>query len=78
MADSKRYEDWFNKANKDLNGAKILLQYDGGNDLVVFHCQQAIEKILKGHSLIYLCKFANKHGALLQDYLKDCAYVNQF
>ena len=90
MADSKRFEDWFDKANADLTGAGILYEYDGGNDLVAFHCQQAIEKALKGwllrengelynsHSLVYLCRQAIRDGAPLQNFLRDCAYVNQF
>ena len=90
MADSSRYQDWYDKARRDLDGAQILLEHDGGNDLVAFHCHQAIEKALKGwllkatgslvdgHSLVYLCRSAIKNGAELEPHLKDCAYVNQF
>lgn len=90
MADSLRYQDWYDKAQHDLRGAKILLEHQGGNDLVAFHCQQAIEKHLKGwllkttnelvdgHSLVYLCRKAIQAGAPLQGDLRDCAYVNQF
>ncbi|MEG2096672.1 MAG: HEPN domain-containing protein [Pseudoflavonifractor sp.] len=90
MADSLRYQDWYEKAAHDLRGAKILFQYQGGNDLVTFHCQQAIEKQLKGwllkatnelndgHSLVYLCRLAIQKGADLQNDLRDCAYVGQF
>ena len=48
MGDSLRYKDWFEKAAHDLRGAEILMEHDGGNDLVAFHCQQAMEKMLKG------------------------------
>jgi len=48
MGDSLRYKDWFEKAVHDLHGAEILMEHDGGNDLVAFHCQQAMEKTLKG------------------------------
>jgi len=70
MVDSKRYLDWLEKAARDLKSAKVLKQNECGNDVVAFHCQQAIEKALKGfllrktgqiaegHSLIYLCKEA--------------------
>lgn len=66
------------------------MEYDGGNDLVAFHCQQAMEKMLKGwllkttdelfdgHSLVFLCRKAIAAGAPLKDKLRDCAYVNQF
>ena len=47
------------------------MEHDGGNDLVAFHCQQAMEKMLKGwllkmtgelldgHSLVFLCRKGN-------------------
>lgn len=90
MGDSNRYLDWYDKAAKDLQGAKILLQYDGDCSIVAFHCQQAIEKALKGwilqhtgvlqsgHSLVYLCRIAAQTDGHIKDFLKDCAYVNQF
>ena len=85
MGDSLRYKDWYEKAAHDLRGAQILMEYDGGNDLVAFHCQQAMEKMLKttdelfdGHSLVFLCRKAIAAGAPLKDKLRDCAYVNQF
>ena len=70
MGDSLRYKDWFEKAAHDLRGAEILMEHDGGNDLVAFHCQQTMEKMLKGWLL--------KTGAPLKGNLRDCAYVNQF
>ena len=66
------------------------MEHDGGNDLVAFHCQQAVEKTLKGwllkvtnellegHSLVFLCRKAISVGAPLKEKLRDCAYVNQF
>ena len=90
MGDSLRYKDWFEKAAHDLRGAEILMEHDGGNDLVAFHCQQAMEKMLKGwllkttgelldgHSLVFLCRKATAAGAPLKGTLRDCAYVNQF
>ena len=45
MGDSLRYKDWFEKAVHDLRGAEILMEHDGGNDLVAFHCQQAMENL---------------------------------
>ena len=90
MGDSLRYKDWFEKAVHDLRGAEILMEHDGGNDLVAFHCQQAMEKTLKGwllmvtnellegHSLVFLCRKAISAGAPLKEKLRACAYVNQF
>ena len=42
MGDSLRYKDWFEKAAHDLRGAEILMEHDGGNDLVV---RQTMEKM---------------------------------
>lgn len=90
MVDSTRYMDWLEKAEKDLKSAKVLKEHDCGNDVVAFHCQQAIEKALKGfilkntnemtegHSLLYLCKKATVFVPIFQSKLKDCAFVNQY
>jgi len=90
MVDSVKYNDWFNKANSDLTAAKILLEYNGDNAIVAFHCQQAIEKAFKGfmlkhksklvegHSLVYLCKKASEIEFSIKQHMKNCAFVNQF
>jgi len=90
MADSTKYKDWYNKARADLQSANILFKYEGDCSIIAFHCQQAIEKALKsyilkhssnlidGHSLIYLCKEACQIMPSMKQYLKDCAFVNQF
>ncbi|SHE32679.1 HEPN domain-containing protein [Thermoanaerobacter uzonensis DSM 18761] len=90
MVDSKKIEDWFNMAKKDFNGAKILYEHGGDYYLICFHCQQAIEKYLKGylisktgvinegHSLVKLCKEAQKYNENFKNFLKDCALVNSY
>ena len=60
MGDSLRYKDWYEKAAHDLRGAQILMEYDGGNDLVAFHCQQAMEKMLNCLMGIALFFFAER------------------
>ena len=87
---SLRFNDWLEKARRDLKSAVVLKENDCGNDMVAFHCQQAIEKALKGyllknigelvggHSLVYLCKEANKFNAEFKNLLKDCAFVSQY
>lgn len=77
-------------AHKDLRSAKILFEYDADNEIVCFHCQQAVEKYLKGyliyqtgrlndgHSLIKLCKIASKYEASFKNHLKDMAFLNDF
>ena len=88
--DSRRYLDWYDKALKDFRGAEILYDSDADNSLVAFHCQQAIEKMLKGyilknteqliegHSLIFLLRRASRFDDEIRKFTKDCAFVNQF
>ena len=90
MTDSLRFNDWLEIAARDLRSAIVLKQNDCGNDFVAFHCQQAIEKSLKGyllkqtgqvaegHSLIYFCKEASKFDIEFRGQLKNCAFVNQY
>lgn len=88
--DSLRYLDWYNKAKTDMRGAEILFESEADNSLVAFHCQQAIEKMLKGyilkntkqllegHSLIFLIRRASRFDEDIRKFTKDCAFVNQF
>ncbi len=90
LVDTKRYNEWIEMAKKDLKGANILYEHDGDFGLVCFHCQQAIEKYLKGylifrtgflqdgHNLVKLCKKASNFDSGFKDYFKDCAFVNAF
>jgi HEPN domain-containing protein len=90
LVDSLRYKDWYAKSQADLQSAKILFEYEGDYSIVAFHCQQAIEKALKGyilkhrgnllvgHNLVFLCKEASLVDPSVNNYLKDCAYINQF
>ena len=84
MVDSTKCTDWIEKASKDIKAAQILKENDCGNDLVAFHCQQAVEKLLKAyiiantgiiinsHSLIYLCKEAENIIQNLKIYKRLC------
>lgn len=90
MADSKRYNDWFDKSKAEYESAEILMEHNGDNAIISFLCQQAIEKAYKGfilkykeelidgHSLIYLCKKAMEIDKDMKLFMKDSAYVNQF
>lgn len=90
MVDTKRYNDWFKMAHKDFNSARILYEHDADLGIVCFHCQQAIEKYLKGylifksgvlmdgHSLVKLCKKAMEFDKIFSEYVKDCAFVSTF
>jgi len=90
MGDSPLVLDWISKAETDLKCAKILFEHDGGNEVVAFHCQQAIEKALKaiilylyatleaGHSLLYLCKKVIGKISDFNKHLNGCILVNQY
>ena len=77
-------------AQKDIRSSKILFEHDADNEIVCFHCQQAIEKYLKGylifvtgelqegHSLIKLCKKAMAIEGTFEELLKDMSFVNTF
>ncbi len=90
MVDSLKYIEWYRKGEADLKGAEILFEYGGDNGIIAFHCQQAIEKTLKGfliqesgrlsngHSLLFLLKEASQFEEQFIRFRKDCAFVNQF
>lgn len=90
MVDSKLYKEWFVMAQKDIRSAEILFEYDADYGIVGFHCQQAVEKYLKGylllqmgmlqegHSLLRLCKKASTYESRFKDYVKDCTFLNTF
>ena len=53
---------WFTKAAHDLRAAEVLLAADPpllGE--VVFHCQQAAEKVMKGHLCWHDTPFGKTH-----------------
>ncbi len=90
MVDSVKYKDWFEMAKKDIKSAEILFQHEADNGIICFHSQQAIEKYLKGflikttgelqegHSLVKLCKKAVAYDKVLNDFIKDMAFVNTY
>ncbi len=90
MVDSARYLDWLQMAKSDLAAARILFEHGADHALACFHCQQAIEKYLKGyilrqsqqimegHGLVRLCKTAEQYDSGFKDYLKDLSLVSEY
>ena len=86
--DSLYYYKWLGKALSDLQAARILLTWGGDHAMVAFHCQQAIEKALKGyllfrtgrhfdgHNLTYLCRQAVQLDNKFIEYLDESAALN--
>ena len=90
VRDSRRYYDWLDCAQKDIQSARLLINYGGSPAAAAFHCQQAIEKALKGymlfkthrhidgHNLTYLCRQAIKLDDSFREYLDESAYLNRY
>ncbi|NLX61348.1 MAG: HEPN domain-containing protein [Tissierellia bacterium] len=90
MVDSKNYEDWIEAARKDLRGAKILFEAGGVDELVAFHCQQAVEKYLKaflikntgylhsGHYLMGLLKKCYQIDENLRQFVPQVTFLNAY
>jgi HEPN domain-containing protein len=88
--DSKKYFDWLDKAKDDLKAAELLFSSDETLDIAAFHCQQCIEKALKGyllyvthinvdgHNLTYLCRQAIRLDTHFTQWLEDSTVLNRF
>ena len=87
-SDSHFYYKWLDKALCDLQAARILLTWGGDPSNIAFHCQQAIEKALKGyllfrtgrhfdgHNLTYLCRQAVQADERFTEWLDESAALN--
>jgi len=66
---------WFRKADNDLKNAKIVIKAkDSPTDTVCFHCQQTVEKYLKGFLIYHNIEFEKEHDL---DYLLDlCSQID--
>ena len=90
MVDSKNYEEWIEMARKDLRGAEILYEATGVNELVAFHCQQAVEKYLKafliketgilhgGHYLMGLLQKCYKIDENFKEFVNEVSFLNSY
>jgi HEPN domain-containing protein len=65
MADPKIVREWLQKANEDLNFARINLQ-EGNNYYaqICFHLHQAAEKYLKSYIVAYDLEFEKTHNLI--------------
>jgi HEPN domain-containing protein len=77
-------KEWLLLADHDLGAAKIIFErLPDYKEIVGFHCQQAVEKYLKGllthieiefnksHDLIYPVDLVNKNGEIIGYQLKE-------
>ncbi len=89
-SDSRRYFDWLYYANLDLLAAKNLLGDERCYNSAAFHCQQCIEKGLKGyllfkknrlydgHNLTWLCKQASQTDYHFEKWLEKSTLLNHY
>lgn len=89
-SDSKRYFDWLYHANQDYLAAKILIKDVRCFNATAFHCQQCIEKALKGyllfknrklfdgHNLTWLCKQAVLMDQTFRKWIEPSVNLNKF
>jgi HEPN domain-containing protein len=89
-SDSRRYLDWMYYSYQDYESANVLLQQDSCYNCIAFHCQQCIEKSLKGyllfkkhklfdgHNLTWLCKQAMNCDEHFIQWLTQCTLLNKY
>jgi HEPN domain-containing protein len=87
--DSHRCEDWFAYAKLDLASAMALYNINN-NTHSAFHCQQCIEKALKGyilqkkgrlydgHNITWLMKQAAILSKAFESYIPETVTINKF
>ena len=89
-ADSRRYFDWLERACEDLRAAQMLVESEDTLNAAAFHCQQCIEKALKGyllfrtpshvdgHNLTWLCRQAVLQDKRFIAWLDESAALNRY
>ncbi len=88
--DSKRYYDWIYRSYLDRMAAETLCGDPLLYDAAAFHCQQCIEKALKGyllfksrrlldgHNLTWLCKQAAMMDEGFIQWIDESAVLNRY
>ncbi|MGN0648353.1 MAG: HEPN domain-containing protein [Oscillospiraceae bacterium] len=89
-SDSKRYYDWLYYAAIDLHVAQKLTSDKHCYNTIAFHCQQAIEKGMKGyllwkrnrlydgHNLPFLCKQCMQDDRSFSKWLPSCVQITRY
>lgn len=89
-SDSKRYYDWLYYATIDLRVAQKLTDDKHCYNTIAFHCQQAIEKAMKGyllwkrnrfydgHNLPFLCKQCMHDDQSFTKWLPNCVQITRY
>lgn len=89
-SDSHRYFDWLERADEDIQAAGKLVDSDDTLNAAAFHCQQCIEKALKGyilfkthqhvdgHNLTWLCRQAINNDRRFTQWLDESVVLNRY
>jgi HEPN domain-containing protein len=81
--------EWLRKAENDITSARVILAADQGClDVVCFHAQQAVEKVLKAHHIVQGIPFRKIHDldillqeiddSELQQYRRECIMLSTY
>ena len=89
--ETKTSLEWFRHADADFDSAIILNDaFHKHNEIICYHCQQAVEKYLKAvlcyngvippkiHVLETICALCSEFDPVFNQIAKDCAYLSQF
>jgi len=90
--DKRLILEWFRFADTDLDTAEVLLEYRPQHyEIICYHCQQSVEKYLKGY-LIYkgidnppkihylddLCEMCEKFNEKFSEIIKPCVILTDY
>lgn len=72
----EKASEWFRKGDNDIRTAEIVVKEDDPpTDTICFHCQQAVEKYLKGYLTLNGIEFLKSHDL---DYLLKLCEGGEF
>lgn len=69
------FKEWQKKADEDFESVKILLENYGIPAIICYHCQQVVEKYLKGYLVYNNVEFPKIHQ--LDLLLEETAKINK-
>ncbi|MEG1008641.1 MAG: HEPN domain-containing protein [Clostridia bacterium] len=77
LEEKKEYiNEWIKKANKDVYAADIMNEAGNAEEIVCFHCEQAIEKLLKAYMIYKNEEILKTHN--LNKLFLICSKYNDF
>lgn len=75
MSDRQYAQEWFDLGKSDLEAAQFLMEMrPKPNEIIAYHCQQAVEKYLKGFLVLHEHKPPRTHDLLT--IIEKCAVID--